>query len=105
MIAQITVDALRRWLEDEEKPQPLLLDVREPYECQQLPFPGAVNIPMALIPLRYQELASDRPVVAVCLSGARSAQVTYFLQRQGLEAYNLAGGVMAWQQSAARLSG
>ena len=39
----------------------------------------------------------DVPLVVVCKVGGRSAQVTAWLNRQGYEAVNLAGGMLAWE--------
>ncbi len=68
-----------------------LVDVRDPYEFQQGALPGAVNLPLAMVPLKAAEvLDRDRPVVLYCLSGARSAQAQMLLRRQGFEqVYNL----------------
>ncbi|MCS6826293.1 MAG: rhodanese-like domain-containing protein [Caldilinea sp.] len=76
---------------------PLLLDVREPYEWRQVRIPGALHIPMNSVPERLNTLPSDRPIVVFCAHGIRSFGVTYFLRQQGLEAYNLAGGITQWQ--------
>ncbi len=58
-----------------------------------------IHIPMHLIPLKAEELDPERPVVAYCASGARSAQVGYYLLRQGFrEVYNLVGGIQAWSR-------
>jgi rhodanese-related sulfurtransferase len=47
---------------------------------------------------RAGELARDHPVVAVCRSGARSAQASVMLQRAGFnDVANLAGGMLRWR--------
>lgn len=38
----------------------------------------------------------DKPAVAVCFGGARSAYASQFLQGQGFEALNLDGGLQSW---------
>ena len=52
---------------------------------------------------RTGELARDRPVVAVCRSGARSAQASVLLQRAGFnDVANLAGGMdLRWRAEGA----
>jgi rhodanese-related sulfurtransferase len=35
----------------------------------------------------------------VCAVGARSARVAMFLQQQGVDAHNLAGGMVAWARA------
>ena len=49
-----------------------------------------------LIPLG--ELARDRPIVAVCRVGSRSAQATVILREAGFgDVANLAGGMLRWR--------
>jgi len=51
------------------------------------------------VPMRVGELDPDKPLVVICHHGARSAQVGYFLERNGFaEVINLAGGVAAWAE-------
>jgi rhodanese-related sulfurtransferase len=93
----ITVAELSRWLADNERPPPLLLDVREPWEQQICVIAGSETMPMQQIPARFSSIDRHRPVVCVCHVGGRSAQVAMFLQRQGYEdVYNLTGGIDAW---------
>lgn len=74
-----------------------LIDVREPVEYQAGHVAGAVLIPMATIPLRTAEIPSDTDVYLICRSGARSWQVAAWLERQGIRALNVEGGIGAWQ--------
>lgn len=77
-----------------------VVDVREPAEWQDAlgHITGALLMPMAQLATRHAELASDRPVVAVCRSGTRSAQACLLLQRAGfLRVANLAGGMLRWR--------
>ncbi len=81
--------------------QPVLLDVREPWEVQHasLSLPGTrtVCIPMQEIPSRLNELEPSQPILGLCHHGVRSLQVVAFLARQGYEhVYNIAGGIDAW---------
>lgn len=58
----------------------------------------AVLIPLGELAARAGELSHERPVVAVCRSGARSAQACVILQRQGFnDVANLAGGMLRWR--------
>ena len=84
-----------------EGSQPLVLDVREPWELQTASArPDSldlVHMPMQTIPARLQDLPRDRPIACLCHHGGRSAQVTQFLNNQGFEqAVNIAGGINAW---------
>jgi rhodanese-related sulfurtransferase len=77
-----------------------IVDVREAdeYHGPLGHIRGAKLIPLGTLPARAGELARDRPVVAVCRSGARSAQASVLLQRAGFdEVANLAGGMLRWR--------
>jgi glyoxylase-like metal-dependent hydrolase (beta-lactamase superfamily II)/rhodanese-related sulfurtransferase len=59
---------------------------------------GAKSIPLGDLPARAAELLRDRPVVAVCRSGARSAQASVLLAKAGFaDVANLAGGMLRWR--------
>jgi rhodanese-related sulfurtransferase len=80
-------------------PCPLVLDVRETWELELASLPGVLNIPMAQIPDRLDELCRDREIVVMCHHGARSFQVAVFLKHSGFETViNLAGGIDAWSR-------
>ncbi|MGB5081933.1 MAG: MBL fold metallo-hydrolase [Burkholderiales bacterium] len=67
---------------------------------------NAVLIPIGELVARAGELARERPVVAVCRSGARSAQACVILQRAGFgEVANLAGGMLRWRAEGFRVEG
>ncbi len=75
----------------------LLVDVRTPSEVAQGALPDALHIPMAVIPMRANELPKDREMVIYCRSGARSYHSCQFLTQQGFDnVVNLRGGIIAW---------
>jgi rhodanese-related sulfurtransferase len=74
-----------------------LLDVREQNEWDAVHAPAAVLLPMSVIHERVDEVPADRTVYVVCHSGARSAKVAAFLRSEGIDAVNVAGGMLAWQ--------
>jgi sulfur dioxygenase len=77
-----------------------LVDVREPDEFVGPlgRIRGAKLMPLGQLPARVGELARDRPVVAVCRSGARSANASVLLQKAGFnDVANLAGGMLRWR--------
>nr|WP_202456491.1 MULTISPECIES: rhodanese-like domain-containing protein [unclassified Streptomyces] len=80
-----------------------LLDVREDEEWQAGHAAGALHIPMSEFVARYGELTEAAPqdgkVNVICRSGGRSAQVAMYLGQQGIEAFNVAGGMEAWAAS------
>jgi molybdopterin/thiamine biosynthesis adenylyltransferase/rhodanese-related sulfurtransferase len=75
----------------------LLVDVREPAEWEIVRLPGAVLIPKGELPSRLAELPQDRPVIAYCKTGIRSAESLALLKSAGFaDAKHLQGGVTAW---------
>jgi len=97
-------------------PQPLeeisttaqIVDVREAseYSGPLGHIRGAVLIPLGELAARASDLARERPVVAVCRSGARSAQACVILQRMGFsDVANLAGGMLRWRAEGFRVEG
>ena len=80
-----------------------LLDVREPVEWLAGHIAGATHIPMNQVPQRRAELPADSTIVVVCKVGGRSAVVTGYLRDHGLDAVNLAGGVVAWTAAGRQL--
>ncbi|MGH3515895.1 MAG: rhodanese-like domain-containing protein [Haloechinothrix sp.] len=78
----------------------VLLDVREDDEWRAGHAPEALHIPLRDVPARMDELAEfpdDQPIYVVCRTGGRSAQATAFLNANGYEAVNVAGGMKSWQ--------
>jgi len=76
---------------------PLLLDVREPWEYEYCRIEGSELVPMGQIPSVHEDLEHDREVVVICHHGIRSYQVAYFLEHMGFErVINLEGGIDAW---------
>lgn len=76
-----------------------LIDVRRADEWRLGHAPEAVHIPLDQLPARTGEIPTDRRVVAVCRSGARSGQATRYLRRVGLDVVNLEGGMQAWART------
>lgn len=74
----------------------IVLDVREPDEWSAGHIPGAIHIPLGQLADRAGELPTDRPIIAACRSGARSAKATKLLNERGLDVTNLEGGTKAW---------
>jgi rhodanese-related sulfurtransferase len=80
----------------------VVLDVREPDEYQAGHVLNARLIPLGKLKERIAELEKhkDQPIVVVCRSGNRSGTACAMLGKQGFtQAYNLAGGMMAWQKA------
>lgn len=97
MIRQLQATELQEWLADTTREQPLVLDVREPWEHEVCHIAGSRLLPMQEIPARVKELPTDTDIVVLCHHGMRSLQVAQFLKQSGLERVsNLSGGIAAW---------
>src|SRR5437016_5682298 len=95
------------WLED-NLAAVQILDVREPdeYTGPLGRIRGAKLIPLGELSGRTGELAKDRPVVAVCRAGGRSAQATAILQQAGFDRVaNLSGGMLRWRAEGCPVEG
>jgi rhodanese-related sulfurtransferase len=93
---EITVKELKRKLDKQEDFQ--LIDVREEFEYEVSNLNGE-NIPLGGLLLEVHKIATDKPVIIHCRSGARSAAAVMQLEAQGFtQLYNLKGGIVAWAQ-------
>ena len=76
-----------------------IVDVREPHELvEDGRVAGAVNIPLGELSARAGEVPRDQPVLLLCRSGARSAMAAEALRASGYDAYNIEGGILAWER-------
>ena len=104
MIAQIRPSELSTWIQSlPAGAQPVVLDVREPWEIQtaSVQANGFVlrAIPMQQIPARLGELDANQPVACLCHHGARSAQAAEQFRAKGFtKVHNISGGIEAWAQ-------
>ena len=80
----------------------LVLDVRTDKEYQGGHIINSMHVPLGMLSSSLSQLAPYKhsSVVIVCRSGSRSAQAAGTLRKAGFEqVYNLAGGIMAWQNA------
>ena len=84
---------------DRRRHQDQILDVCEDFEVAEGMIPGALHIPMGQLQARLSELHPAVPVIAVCRSGNRSAQVADALNKRGFTADTMAGGMIAWTRA------
>ncbi|MET0851594.1 MAG: rhodanese-like domain-containing protein [Candidatus Rokuibacteriota bacterium] len=81
----------------EERPDLVVIDVREPSEWDEGHIDGAIHIPMAEAVRRIAEVPRDRPKAVLCAGGLRSSLVISALAREGLSEFsNVSGGMTAW---------
>ena len=72
------------------------MDVRETYEWDEGRIAGARHVEMDQLSAEAGSLSGDPPVVFYCRVGSRSARGHAGVPRLGPDAYNLAGGLVAW---------
>ncbi len=104
------VEELFPWdleIELRDKPDILLLDVREPYEYAAMHIEGAINVPRGILETAcsddYEETqpvlveAREREIVVVCRSGKRSVLAADILQQMGFrKVRSLKTGMRGW---------
>ncbi|MBL8589723.1 MAG: rhodanese-like domain-containing protein [Methylobacteriaceae bacterium] len=79
-----------------------IVDVREPHEFASGHVEGATNLPLS----RFDpaDLPTDRPVVLMCLSGARSAQAQSIARGAGrADVRNYRESLNGWRARGGRL--
>ncbi len=74
-----------------------VVDVRESDEYEAGHVPGAVHVPLFLVPLKHTEFRTDRPLYLICETGNRSYQAGLFLAKNGFASRNVEGGTSAWR--------
>ena len=73
-----------------------LIDVREPHEHEICHIDGAELIPLGTVPAQLEDFDPDRKYIVHCKMGGRSAQAVAVMRAAGLDATNVAGGILAW---------
>ena len=78
---------------------PQLVDVRTEAEFRGGRIPGAISVPITSLARALPRLGLDpsRKVVAICLTAHRSIPAVRLLRREGFDAAQLAGGMLAWR--------
>jgi rhodanese-related sulfurtransferase len=94
-VAEVNVDQLDEALQSGAR----LVDVREVHEYVAGHVAGAVLVPLSSVPASLDRFAPEGPTYVICRSGARSYRACEFLEAQGLEGINVAGGTLAWVNS------
>jgi rhodanese-related sulfurtransferase len=90
--ADVPAEDWESWVEENEA---TILDVRQPGEWALGTLPGALLITQFELLERLKEVPKDRPVLCVCRSGARSANVANYLAFHGYQTANMSGGMKA----------
>lgn len=88
---EITVSELSLWKADSYT----LIDVRDEMSYAYGHLPGAIHIPLEQLENSLSELRGSK-VVAYCKRGEASVRAVKLLRDNGIEAYSLKGGYIAW---------
>ena len=73
-----------------------LIDVRDPHEYAAGHIEGAVNLPMAALRERLDELPAGRELWVYCAAGQRAYFAQRLLLQRGFDVKNLSGGLATW---------
>ncbi|MBT5095806.1 MAG: molybdenum cofactor biosynthesis protein MoeB, partial [Halobacteriovoraceae bacterium] len=73
-----------------------LIDVREPFEREICLISEAISIPLKELENRLQEVPRDSEIIIHCKMGGRSLKAVELLQKHGIKARSLAGGILRW---------
>jgi rhodanese-related sulfurtransferase len=76
-----------------------LVDVRQRYEHEAGCIAGDLLVELGELGARAQEIDRAKPVVFYCRSGGRSGMATQAFRQAGFDAYNMTGGLLAWEAS------
>ena len=78
-VSEVTVDELESALQSGAP----LIDVRQPDEYEAGHVPGAVLVPLAMVPSTLDSFPVDKRAYVICRTGARSHRACEFLADQG----------------------
>lgn len=94
----LDVKEFRQGIEEDEKA--VIIDVRSPEEEAEGLIPNSININIMepSFPAKIMDLDKSKNYYVYCRSGGRSANACQFMDNQGLNTYNLSGGIIAWNQ-------
>ncbi|KTS91424.1 hypothetical protein NS183_04220 [Microbacterium testaceum] len=101
----VSPDTLRRWLDrgtDDEGREVVLVDTRNAFEVDYGTFAGAkdwrierfTQFPDAAS--SHREELAGKTVVSFCTGGIRCEKAALYLRGEGVDAYQLDGGILGW---------
>ncbi|MEU4808729.1 rhodanese-like domain-containing protein [Nocardia fluminea] len=82
----------------------VIVDVRRDFEWNRVHIPGAVHMPLEVLPARCLELPEDRLIITFCTGGLRSAGAANLLVENGFEAVNMSRGLIDWRAAGGPLT-
>ncbi|EMQ96520.1 hypothetical protein D778_01002 [Xanthomarina gelatinilytica] len=79
-------------IKDFQSRKAIIIDVRTKAEFSQGAIPGSRNIPLQMLNDKIEDIKKmNKPVIACCASGMRSASAASVLNKHGIEAVNGGG--------------
>ncbi|MFV0573353.1 MAG: rhodanese-like domain-containing protein [Xanthomarina gelatinilytica] len=79
-------------IKDFQSRKAIIIDVRTKAEFSQGAIPGSKNIPLQMLHGKIEVIKKmNKPVIACCASGIRSASAASVLNKHGIEAVNGGG--------------
>jgi rhodanese-related sulfurtransferase len=87
--------SLSEFLHQSERDEWVIVDVRSKRERDVSIIPGALS-DKEFEAQEAQVEEDDRHILVYCTAGCRSARYAQKLLKQGLKAFNLRGGILAW---------
>lgn len=100
MVDEVTPEEVKERIESEEDTQ--VVDIRSPMQFERGHIPGAINIPMAELPSRVDEVEWGDDVVVACPIGQSSVQAARLIgSYEGVDddssVTSMAGGYQDWE--------
>ena len=100
MVEELTPDEVKARIDDDADTQ--VVDIRSPAEFERGHIPGAINIPMAELPRRVDEVEWSDDVVVACPIGQSSIQAARLIgSYEGVDddssVRSMAGGYDEWE--------
>jgi rhodanese-related sulfurtransferase len=80
-----------------------VVDVRTKEERDAARIPGTRHVPVDALTAEAESLDASKALVFYCRSGDRSGAAADAFTASGREAYNLAGGIVAWAEEGRRI--
>ena len=99
MVDEVTPEEVKERIDDGDDTQ--VVDIRSPRQFEQGHIPGAINIPMAELPSRVDDVEWGDDVVVACPIGQSSIQAARLIgSYEGVDddasVKSMAGGYQSW---------
>lgn len=91
-VENITVDQIQSALENGAT----LVDIRNMDAYDQGHIQGAINIPIRILPFKFNQLDKDKDILVICYVGGSSVMASKVLSKAGFKVKNVIGGMQAW---------